>query len=139
MRGDTFIDSFLKDGVESDALFNSKMAWVLNFDSLAVRKVFGDMDADGDGLFRTFIYDYNEFANLDEGNLGKPVIDMNVIDYIEDDPENESTLDGLEANVENHRIVVLDGSNTLSRGFHSMVFERKFVLTWCRNRRCRPQ
>ena len=126
--GDTFIDSFLKDGVESDALFNSKMAWVLNFDSLALRKVFGDMDADGDGLFRTFIYDYNEFANLDEGNLGKPVIDMNVIDYIEDDPENESTLDGLEANVENHRIVVLDGSNTLSRGFHSMVLKENLYL-----------
>ena len=108
------LNAFVQNPGSVGSFFNDSLSWVIHIDSLTTRKKFGDIDADGDGIYRTFIYRYNAFAQRDAGYPGERVYTSQIVDGA-----TELTV---EPDTDNSKIYAIDDDGYhVSLGFHDMT------------------
>lgn len=95
-------------GSNSSYFFNDSTAWSLSLTTLSVKRVYGDIDADGDGLVRELSFDFNQFLN------GGSMEVVAQTAYISATTQGLTTITGSDA-------LSSSSSTTETTGFHRLV------------------
>lgn len=99
---------------ERTRLFNDSVNWILSLDSLALQQVYGDIDADGDGVLQTFAYSYNAFQKVIDGTLvGHPIIQSHIM--------QDNEIVSVEVDTSNSKIAKVTDADLFAIGFHELV------------------